>query len=166
MTHGPLRPWPLMSATPPQSTACRDASLAQPLVRVHRNGYSVDPAFAGRRVELRVSHIAKQNQTERVAAGRDVEIETQVLSRADPTRFDPDVTATLSDTVAALGEEPFLMPSGAGHDAQCIAALAPAGMLFVPSVGGVSHSPLERTADEHVVLGARALAGAWTAAAG
>jgi N-carbamoyl-L-amino-acid hydrolase len=101
----------------------------------------------------------------RVAAAREVDIDVQTLSSAEPTRFDPGVVAILSDTVAALGEEPMLMPSGAGHDAQCIASLAPAGMLFVPSVGGISHSPLERTADDDVILGARALAGAWAAVA-
>lgn len=104
--------------------------------------------------------------TDLVAGAREVEIETQVLSRADPTRFDPDVIATLSDAVVALGEEAFLLPSGAGHDAQCIAALAPAGMLFVPSVGGISHSPFEHTSDADVVLGARALASAWATVAG
>jgi hydantoinase/carbamoylase family amidase len=105
-------------------------------------------------------------QSEAIAAARRVEIETQVLSSAEPTRFDPDVIATLSDAVSALGEEPFLLPSGAGHDAQCLAALAPAGMLFVPSIGGISHSPLEHTSDEDVVLGARALASAWATVAG
>ena len=38
-----------------------------------------------------------------------------------------------------------VMPSGAGHDAQSIAAIAPMGMIFAPSVGGLSHSPAEFT---------------------
>ena len=38
-----------------------------------------------------------------------------------------------------------LMPSGAGHDAQDIARIAPIGMIFVPSIGGISHSPKEFT---------------------
>jgi N-carbamoyl-L-amino-acid hydrolase len=101
----------------------------------------------------------------RVAAGREVDIDVQTLSSAEPTQFDRDIVEVLSDTVAALGEEPMLMPSGAGHDAQCIASLAPAGMLFVPSAGGISHSPLEHTDDGDVVLGARALAGAWATVA-
>ncbi len=104
--------------------------------------------------------------SERIAAGREVAIETQVLSRAVPTRFDPGVITALFDAVEAIGEEPLVLPSGAGHDAQCIAPLAPSGMLFVPSIDGISHSPLERTADRDVVLGARALAGAWACVAG
>jgi hydantoinase/carbamoylase family amidase len=101
----------------------------------------------------------------RVATERDVEIVLETLSSAEPTIFDTNVVDALVDTVAALGEEPMLMPSGAGHDAQCIASMAPAGMLFVPSAGGISHSPFEHTDDADVVLGARALAGAWAAVA-
>ena len=49
------------------------------------------------------------------------------------------------------------MPSGAGHDAQSIAHLAPVGMIFVPSVAGISHSPQEYTAPEDVTRGADVL---------
>jgi len=49
------------------------------------------------------------------------------------------------------------MPSGAGHDAQDMALIAPTGMIFVPSVGGISHSPAEYTRDEDVVNGANVL---------
>jgi N-carbamoyl-L-amino-acid hydrolase len=47
------------------------------------------------------------------------------------------------------------MPSGAGHDAQMLATIMPAGMLFVPSIGGVSHHWTENTADADIVIGAR-----------
>jgi N-carbamoyl-L-amino-acid hydrolase len=46
------------------------------------------------------------------------------------------------------------MPSGAGHDAQNLARIAPTGMIFVPSVGGVSHSREEYTSPEDVQNGA------------
>jgi beta-ureidopropionase / N-carbamoyl-L-amino-acid hydrolase len=49
------------------------------------------------------------------------------------------------------------MASGAGHDAGAMASIVPAGMLFVPSRGGISHSPLEHTDDEHLVQGCRVL---------
>lgn len=52
------------------------------------------------------------------------------------------------------------LPSGAGHDAQMIAALCPMGMIFVPSIGGISHSPLERTTWEDCARGAGVLLGA------
>jgi N-carbamoyl-L-amino-acid hydrolase len=49
------------------------------------------------------------------------------------------------------------MPSGAGHDAQMMAQLAPMGMIFVPSVGGVSHSPKELTSWDDCARGADVL---------
>jgi acetylornithine deacetylase/succinyl-diaminopimelate desuccinylase-like protein len=51
------------------------------------------------------------------------------------------------------------LPSGAGHDAQMVAALCPMGMIFVPSIGGISHSPLERTTWEDCGRGAAVLLG-------
>jgi len=52
------------------------------------------------------------------------------------------------------------MPSGAGHDAQVLAGVMPAGMLFVPSIGGISHHWTENTADEDIVFGAQVYADA------
>ena len=49
------------------------------------------------------------------------------------------------------------MPSGAGHDAQDMARIAPTGMIFVPSVGGISHSPYETTRPEEMANGANVL---------
>ena len=48
-----------------------------------------------------------------------------------------------------------MMPSGAGHDAQLIAQFLPTGMLFVPSIGGISHHWTEDTSDEDIALGAQ-----------
>jgi N-carbamoyl-L-amino-acid hydrolase len=49
------------------------------------------------------------------------------------------------------------MPSGAGHDAQDLAKIGPMGMIFVPSVGGISHSPKEFTKPEDIANGANVL---------
>jgi N-carbamoyl-L-amino-acid hydrolase len=49
------------------------------------------------------------------------------------------------------------MPSGAGHDAQDMARIAPTGMIFVPSKGGISHSPKEFTSAEDMANGANVL---------
>jgi beta-ureidopropionase / N-carbamoyl-L-amino-acid hydrolase len=46
------------------------------------------------------------------------------------------------------------MPSGAGHDAQVLATIMPAGMLFVPSIGGISHHWSENTGNADIVTGA------------
>ncbi len=58
------------------------------------------------------------------------------------------------------------MPSGAGHDAQSIARFAPIGMLFIPSVRGISHSPRELSNPDDVVRGANVLANAVLTLAG
>src|SRR4051795_4723025 len=57
-------------------------------------------------------------------------------------------------SVAFAGGRSIRMPSGAGHDAQILATVMPAGMLFVPSIGGISHHVLENTGDADIVTGA------------
>jgi len=56
-----------------------------------------------------------------------------------------------------LGMSFKLMPSGAGHDAQDMASIAPTGMIFVPSVDGISHSPKEFTSAQDMANGANVL---------
>ncbi|WP_426614535.1 Zn-dependent hydrolase [Bradyrhizobium sp. McL0616] len=56
---------------------------------------------------------------------------------------------------AFAGGRSLRMPSGAGHDAQMLATVMPAGMLFVPSIGGISHHWTENTADTDIVAGAQ-----------
>lgn len=75
----------------------------------------------------------------------------------EPALADPRVQAAIEASAGALGLTTRRMPSGAGHDAQSVARIAPIGMLFVPSVGGISHSPAEHTAAEDMVNGADVL---------
>ena len=58
-------------------------------------------------------------------------------------------------STAFAGGKSIRMPSGAGHDAQVLATIMPAGMLFVPSIGGISHHWTENTADADIVTGAQ-----------
>ncbi len=79
----------------------------------------------------------------------------------EPTVMSADLQAHIA--AAAEAEVPgrwIRMPSGAGHDAQVIAARLPCGMLFVPSIGGVSHDFAEDTGAEDIVLGCRVAASA------
>lgn len=86
-----------------------------------------------------------------------VQIRTERLVRFEPVVFD----ATLADRIEAAAVRRGLshrrMTSGAGHDAQMIARIAPAAMIFVPSRGGISHNPREHTDDEQLALGAQVL---------
>jgi N-carbamoyl-L-amino-acid hydrolase len=61
-------------------------------------------------------------------------------------------------SLAFAGGRSIRMPSGAGHDAQVLATIMPAGMLFVPSIGGISHHWNENTADADIVTGAQVFA--------
>ncbi|MDX1607010.1 MAG: Zn-dependent hydrolase [Candidatus Competibacterales bacterium] len=69
----------------------------------------------------------------------------QEQSWLEPMRCHPDIVAAFRDQARALGLDALEMPSGAGHDTQFMAELTRAGMIFVPSVGGISHSPEEWT---------------------
>jgi N-carbamoyl-L-amino-acid hydrolase len=74
-----------------------------------------------------------------------------------PALSDPNVRDVIADAVQGLGLSSQVMPSGAGHDAQDLARICPMGMIFVPSVKGISHSPAEFTKPEDVVNGANVL---------
>lgn len=75
-----------------------------------------------------------------------------------PTPMAGSVVAAIEGAAVAEGVEPLRMASGAGHDAMNVGRRVPAGMIFVPSRGGISHSPQEWTAPEDCELGARVLA--------
>ena len=74
-----------------------------------------------------------------------------------PALSDPTVRDVIADAVLGLRLSSQSMPSGAGHDAQDLARICPMGMIFVPSVKGISHSPLELTRPEDVTNGANVL---------
>ena len=83
------------------------------------------------------------------------------VSRATPALCDPGLMGALSDAAEALRPGGWqAMPSGAGHDAQNVAKAMPAAMLFVPSIGGISHHWSEDTREEDLALGVRVLGAA------
>jgi len=89
-----------------------------------------------------------------------VEVDLAAVSpRCEPAAMD----ATIQECLAAAAETNapgkwIRMPSGAGHDAQILAHHLPSGMLFIPSIGGISHDIAEDTAEEDIVRGCRTLA--------
>ncbi|RPH95868.1 MAG: Zn-dependent hydrolase [Lysobacterales bacterium] len=76
---------------------------------------------------------------------------------ASPAPTDGRIRDLIAAAAANLGLSHKAMPSGAGHDAQDLAQIAPTGMIFVPSVAGVSHSPLEFTRPRDIANGANML---------
>ncbi len=83
-------------------------------------------------------------------------VNVERLRTGAPALMDGVIQQTIEAASAAFaGGRSIRMPSGAGHDAQVLATIMPAGMLFVPSIGGISHHWTENTADADIVAGAR-----------
>ena len=74
-----------------------------------------------------------------------------------PAPTDPRIRALIDQTARELGLTTKQMPSGAGHDAQDMARIGPVGMIFIPSVGGISHSPKEFSRPKDIENGANVL---------
>ncbi len=109
-----------------------------------------DPAVATRLEDL-LRTIAAEVTTQ----GR-CSIQLERLRTGAPAMMDPTFQRTIEAASSALvSGKSIRMPSGAGHDAQILAAIMPAGMLFVPSIGGISHHWSENTSDADIVAGAQ-----------
>ena len=99
-----------------------------------------------------------QQEAKQIADARFTPIrfrEIEVASPPAPT--DQQMRRIIANSVDELGMSFKLMPSGAGHDAQDMTHIAPTGMIFVPSVNGVSHSPKEFTTAQDMANGASVL---------
>jgi N-carbamoyl-L-amino-acid hydrolase len=93
----------------------------------------------------------------RIADDEGVEISTRRLARFEPVDFDPRMISLVEETALSLGATVKRLPAGAGHDAQMLARVCPSGMIFTPSVKGLSHNPKEHTDPADLELGANVL---------
>ncbi|MBX2813757.1 MAG: Zn-dependent hydrolase [Myxococcales bacterium] len=114
-------------------------------------GRDIDPAVLQRLAD------ACQRVLSAIARKKGLHFEYSQLSWLEPQRCHPEVIESFLQAARNLGEDPLLMPSGAGHDTQFMAKLTRAGMIFVPSVAGISHAPDELTHWTDVELGAQVL---------
>lgn len=105
----------------------------------------------GETIRQRTALIARESETE---------IAMTLASRNPPALAHAGMLRAIGTAAERVGLQSARLPSGAGHDAQMIAALCPMGMIFVPSIGGISHSPLERTSWDDCTRGATVLLGA------
>ena len=92
-----------------------------------------------------------------LARGGSVSISTRNLARFEPVAFPLEIVSLVETTARDLGLPSRRLPSGAGHDAQMMARICPSGMIFVPSVGGLSHNVREETRPEDLEAGAAVL---------
>ncbi|KKZ89678.1 Zn-dependent hydrolase [Rhizobium phaseoli] len=106
---------------------------------------------------LRQEEAALEAYLAQLAKEEGVSFEVERLARFQPVAFDGRIVDLIAKAAARRGHTVRRMTSGAGHDAQMIARIAPAAMIFVPSLGGISHNPKEKTPDEDLVAGANML---------
>lgn len=129
------------------------------------NAINVIPARATFTVDLRDPDEGRLREEEAAFAGfldalaaeEGVSITVERLARFEPVTFDAGLVARIEAAARARGHTVRRMTSGAGHDAQMMARIAPAAMIFVPSRGGISHNPAEHTDAAHLVAGAEVL---------
>ena len=121
--------------------------------------FSIDIRDPGRLVVDRAVEILRSRFTS-IARGEGVAVSWRTLVQIPPAPAHPLLLQTFREVAADYGYPHRVMPSGAGHDAQSIARIAPMGMIFVPSVGGISHAPGEFTRFVDAAAGADVILGA------
>ena len=134
-------------------------------LNVTPNAPNVVPGLVRLTVELRDLDAAKvarlgglvRDRARQIAAQTKTEIELRPASHHEPALATPDVQKAIEAAAAKLGLASRHLPSGAGHDAQMMATLGSMGMIFIPSVGGISHSPRELSRWEDCARGADVL---------
>jgi len=132
---------------------------------LHPNLVNVVAARATLTVDLRNTDDGVLAEAERrlfaycdeLARSEGVTIERRSLARFEPVEFDSGVIDLVEEIAQGHGLSTVRLPSGAGHDAQMLARVCPAGMVFVPSVRGISHNPAELTEDPDLEAGANVL---------
>tara|TARA_X000000368_G_scaffold412893_1_gene399978 strand:+ start:1033 stop:2325 length:1293 start_codon:yes stop_codon:yes gene_type:complete len=105
--------------------------------------------FLFREIEKKAKIIASNNETTISFSSIDI--------NASPALMNKQIQSLIIDAANELNYSFKKMPSGAGHDAQDMAILVPSGMIFIPSIDGISHSPKEFSSDEDVYKGANIL---------
>jgi N-carbamoyl-L-amino-acid hydrolase len=106
---------------------------------------------------LRILTEKSQALAQEIASAWGLEVSIETILEIDPVPMADEVQTAIAGAAERLGLTSHRLPAMAGHDAQVMGRLAKAGMLFVPSQNGRSHSPREFTADADVERGANVL---------
>jgi N-carbamoyl-L-amino-acid hydrolase len=131
-------------------------------VALHPNLVNVVAARATFTIDLRHTDDALLSEAEErvrahcdtIAAAEGVDVSIRSLARFEPVAFADDIVDLVEEIARGSDGVVMRLPSGAGHDAQMLARVCPAGMVFVPSVRGISHNPAEHTDDVDLARGA------------
>jgi acetylornithine deacetylase/succinyl-diaminopimelate desuccinylase-like protein len=92
-----------------------------------------------------------------IARRRRVEVEVDTYQTNPATALDPLVIDAVGEAIAACGQEPLKLASGAGHDAMIMAGHCPSGMIFLRCKDGISHNPAESITVADADIGVQAL---------
>jgi hydantoinase/carbamoylase family amidase len=175
--HAGTTPMPLrrdaLAGAARMALALRDQALARSpatanvgVIRAEPGSSNVIPGACDFTIDLRAPlgpalrdlEDACRGALEAIAVDERLELALEDTYRVEPAPMDLALVRLLEGEARLEGASAVRMPSGAGHDAMVLARHVPAGMLFVPSRGGLSHSPEEYSSPEHCDLGARVLA--------
>jgi beta-ureidopropionase / N-carbamoyl-L-amino-acid hydrolase len=134
-------------------------------LRAWPGAYNVIPGKVILGLELRDLDAAKvqmlyqkiHDEAARIGKSSGTTFEFTETNTIVPAPTDERIRKVIDETAKSLGLSAKRLPSGAGHDAQEIARLGPVGMIFVPSVGGISHSPKEYSRPDDIANGANVL---------
>ncbi len=108
------------------------------------------------KIENLFKEIEKRAATIATSSKTTIKFERQA-NESKPALTDKKLQQIINTTAKALGFTTKFMQSGAGHDSQHIAAIAPSAMIFIPSIGGISHSPKEFSTATDMANGANVL---------
>lgn len=128
-------------------------------------GFNIIPGVAVMALEFRSADAPQLAGLERallalandIAAEYGLKVKSQFVGQCTPAPMSAQAQQAISEAANSLQLSQVAMPSGAGHDAQSLAPLTPAGMIFIPSRDGISHSPQEFSEWPHCVNGANVL---------
>lgn len=134
-------------------------------IRVEPGNVNVVPETVTVTLDLRNPDQARLDEAEAairafaedMARQMDLTIATRDLARFPPTPFNDGMIGKVEAAAKSLEMPVRRMISGAGHDAQMMAQLCPTAMIFVPSIGGLSHNPKEFSTDADIIAGANVL---------
>lgn len=134
-------------------------------IRTEPDQINVIPGLVAFTVDLRHADLGARRALEErirsicgtVASERGLKLQIRMLQEKPPVPMHSEVKSVLARAASESGVRAAELVSGAGHDAQILAARCRVGMLFVPSIGGRSHCPEESTRPEHLELGTNVL---------
>ncbi len=135
------------------------------MVQVFPNSRNVIPGNVKFSIDLRNASEALCDQMDadirgvaaRLSAESGLPIDIKLVTSFPATQFHADCVQAVARATQALGYSHMEAVSGAGHDAVYMAKLAPAGMIFIPCKGGISHNEIEDAQPEHITAGCNVL---------